>query len=357
MRRWIASALVNWYTKGVLPVSRAVERPEWRVKVMPLSVFGSDPACSDLSGRPSVPIARSRWLLLLLCLPGCGTTIVLHRYLEPKLVSPQPVQVRSEIPLDRVAVPVTARTASFFSGGLLRALEQMDKNAEARAREKRLQPFHEDIQRALDDFDFRREFWSALTAEFQASPWLRLDGPVAQFSAAAKGTLDRGTDKAQCVLETDYRLSQDGAFVAVHTLARYFPPNATEPAYFGHFVYLSAPVAGDTDEATLATWAADGGAALRRELTAAVRESMRMLRLDLSGTPAWPVPPPPKRPMSVTLPDPWALVVRTYTGNTLDESGDRVLMRHDNGNLISLSRKLDGHVARPAPRKPSRDDR
>ncbi len=185
------------------------------------------------------------------------------------------------------------------------------------------------------DFDFRREYWNKLEPIISKSPW---------FTVKSLEKLGAVTEKEAeefklplLILKVFFDLSSTFQVLTVQTQASLYTTNPDEREFFAIYTYYSDKI-GPKSEAT-ALWAADNAAALRQEARFGIEQNLKMIRYDLLQNPTNKNVETGKEiifPMRDTVTG--SLI--ELTGNLIEESEKRILMRVSIGNIFSLSTGL-----------------
>jgi len=278
--------------------------------------------------------------LLLVTTGACSSPR--HKALDPGLARIQDCAARSAIPQDHIVVYFEESKlsnpglATDLVGALLMlGARKIDDNLN-RDRRARAETAATALIAETRDFDFRREFWSALQSGFARSPWLK----VRSFESAVKAETPSGVDlgnRSYLTLHTSYRLSIDHRTLVLSTHAKLFVPGNREPAYFGDFTYYSGPASAPEGSAIVATWVKDRAAAYREALKDGIRATVQMLEIDVLG-PRSPGDAPRGEEVGFSQDDVdgGTIAVR---GPVLATQGNRVIVRLRDGNLVSVTRK------------------
>jgi hypothetical protein len=206
-----------------------------------------------------------------------------------------------------------------------------------RKREVRAVELGEPLWAATEDFDFPREFETALRATIAASPWLSLEGAPSEAPPAA-GKQGFGPPSVLLV-RPQHSLDRDGTVLFHATRVNFGVLGEKQDAYFSTLVWFSDPIGAPPGEAAIAAWSADRGARFRETHRAAIDDTMKMLRLDLlevgQGVAA------NGDGDEVSFWNPAAYERSKLRGVVLERSADRILLREKGGNLFSIPTSLE----------------
>lgn len=287
---------------------------------------------------------HSRSLAFLGCLLGsallasCAPT--LHRALDLNdLERIEKSNLRATITQEEPTIHVVKSTAGdnvAAGGGLCCVLigSVVDKQIDA-SRSRKAEAWIAPLLEVTSDVDFRKDYWEALLPALQALPWLKLG--ETELAVGPEELPDEWLEENVMLISSSNELTADGRGLVVGSSVKFWNEPDSKPSYFAFHSYVSGFMDTEDGEAAMAMWAANGAERYRAALAEGIRESIRMIRLDLpdaekqtgttTGTPAEIKIPP--------LIGGGALKVK---GEILEQGEDRVLFRAATGNLFSLPR-------------------
>lgn len=186
-------------------------------------------------------------------------------------------------------------------GGLLAALVE---SSIVKERQDALQGLIEPFYAQIDDYDFRREFWSALV------PFLRNGYPLPVANVvttpvtvpklfASRWAAELPAGKPVMVLRTRYTFAEQFRRLELETDLELWQRGRQEPTFANVYKYQSAALGGGERD-SIGQWSANGGARYRAALAEGIAETLRMLRLDAAGTPGELLEPRPGRAIART---------------------------------------------------------
>lgn len=196
-------------------------------------------------------------------------------------------------------------------GGLLAALVE---SSIVKERQDALQGVIEPFYSQIDDYDFRREFWSALVPFLRSGYPLPVSSVVTTPVTVPKFFADRWAaelpaGKSVMVLRTRYTFADQFRRLDVETDLDLWQRGKQQPTFANVYRYQSATV-GTGERESINQWSANGGARYRQALAEGIQETLRMLRLDAAGAP----------------------------GEVLDQRPGRAIVRSKDGRLVSSPR-------------------
>ncbi|MGQ0509247.1 MAG: hypothetical protein ACT4P9_01425 [Betaproteobacteria bacterium] len=196
-------------------------------------------------------------------------------------------------------------------GGLLAALVE---SSIVKERQDALQGAIEPFYSQIDDYDFRREFWSALVPFLRSAYPLPVANVVTTPVTVPKFFADRWAadlpaGKAVMVLRTRYTFADQFRRLDIETDLDLWQRGKQQPTFANVYRYQSATV-GSGERESINQWSANGGARYRQALAEGIQETLRMLRLDAEGA----------------------------TGEVLEPRPGRAIARSKDGRLVSSPR-------------------
>ncbi|NKB58362.1 MAG: hypothetical protein GKS00_18710 [Alphaproteobacteria bacterium] len=283
-------------------------------------------------------------LVIVLCLSiiagGCSSPFA-RKPLNPELSGQNlNLTVYSTIPKEQVSTQFNAVQLTISSPNIgvaiIGAFAAATVNtASVQIAEKRARNRMSPVWQSSADFDFRREYWNKLEPIISKSPW---------FTVTSLEKLGAVTEKEAeefklplLILKVFFDLSSTFQVLTVQTQASLYTTNPDEREFFAIYTYYSDKI-GPKSEAT-ALWAADNAAALRQEARFGIEQNLKMIRYDLLQNPTNKNVETGKEiifPMRDTVTG--SLI--ELTGNLIEESEKRILMRVSIGNIFSLSTGL-----------------
>jgi hypothetical protein len=240
-------------------------------------------------------------------------------------------RVTSYIPQERLTVQEESSNSLIFLsssniatigiGTFVNAMKQ--KQAEAAASQ---------ISNAINDVDFRRQFWAAVPSVTKEIPWLKAAEPKTSPIPFSIVTASRVSEASALVLSTGYALSQGcQRFVTATTIRFYLQGQNESEAAVSSIEYSSADIGSEDEDQAISLWIANNGAAYRKAVTESIAESTKMLRYALGmmgGNP----PEAQRR-------------VKLYQGSLatdvsiIEETEERVLLQGADGQFLSVAAK------------------
>lgn len=283
-------------------------------------------------------------LVLLLLLTGC---VAMPKYvaLSPETKSGLgEVRATSFVVQDEIIVVAQpSGVAAAVGGGLIAALidSSIAKGRQAEI-QSRIEPFYD----AVDDFDFRREFWITLVPYLQRSYPVKVADVKTAMMAMTRVDHDKvlaglPAGKGFMLIGTGYRFTPDYTRLTMLTGVDIWSGGRKEapqePVYSNLFVYQSAPLAA-ADGDPLQQWGANAGRLYRERVKEGIAETVRMFALDMEH---------PRFSDRQNDAGAKAITVRQVndfgatlevTGSVLYEDASRVTVRNSDGRLLSLPR-------------------
>ena len=273
--------------------------------------------------------------VMCLALSACAPTF--HKpFTEEARKQVGNLEVRVVIPQEAVIFSARAPGVAIATGGgLIPAL------IDSSIQKSRQMEFGSSIRETLDaivDYDFREVYASQLEKAVReqfpvtvgvASVVSRVPSQeeLAGLIAATKG------DKAYLQLLTRYEIEPNLSALTIRTSASLWRGTSAEKVYGNHLIY-QAPLPTIDMKVNGPAWAADGGKLFREQALIGIRETIRMLALDLSGRgllAAGKTDEPQKYKVNISgLP-------RDYPGRKVDGGDSRIVIRDRDGALFSLA--------------------
>lgn len=243
---------------------------------------------------------------------GCVTTGGHVPLAQEELGKLGELTVRSVVVQDEIVLtapePGVVQAAG---GGLLAALVE---SSIVKERQDALQGVIEPFYGEIDDYDFRKEFWSALVPFLGNGYPL----PVAHIVTtpvtvpkffANRWAAELPAGKSVMVLRTRYTFADRFRRLELETDLELWQRGRQEPTFANVYRYQSQSL-GSGERESLNQWAETRGARYRQALAEGIQETLRMLRLDAAGTP----------------------------GEVLDQRPARSIVRDKDGRLMSAPR-------------------
>jgi len=281
-----------------------------------------------------------RVLVFLVMLP-LGGCISMPHYIPLDTAAPnRPTEITALtfIPQDEIVVTAqSAGVAQAAGGGLLMAL--IDSSI-AKGRQEKIQAAIEPFYAAVDDVDFRAQYWSAIGSYLKQSFPLKVADVkttplVMTRDEHEKQLAALPASKAFMLIGTRYSFTPDFTRLEVITgIDVWRGGGKSEPIYSNLFRYQSSAVGNGDDSMKL--WSENSGKLYRAAIKEGVAETVKMLDLDMRY-PQLNKDQKSGRQMSTAkyVQAPSALQV---TGPALDEQPARIVLRHSDGRLYSLPR-------------------
>ncbi|MES2536669.1 MAG: hypothetical protein V4632_12435 [Pseudomonadota bacterium] len=250
------------------------------------------------------------------------------------------VGILSVIPQDEIiVVAANPGVTAAMGGGLIGALidSQIAKN-----RQNDIQKVVEPFYAAIDDVDFRKLMWAA----FAPSLHTAFDGKISEIRNTPLSMTPQERDqriaslapgKSFMYIGSNYSFTRDLTQLNVITSVDLWTGGRPEQVYSNVFNYRSAAVENKT--APMTAWADDGGKRYRAAIGESIREMVGMFQVDLKHPRLEGVDQGRSAPVrNVTVPIASGAYPLTITGPVLAEQGNRIIVRHADGRLYSLSR-------------------
>lgn len=284
--------------------------------------------------------------LALLALGGC-IQIPVYVPLDPTTrASLKEIRVVSAIPQDEIYLSAASPgVAAAMGGGLLAAVIESQI---AKGRQDAIQATIGPFYAAIDDIDFRKDYWQAVVPELgKLFPGAALDvkTTAAQMLLPERNKLVAAlpVGKGLVYLATRYSFTPDFSRLDMVTSidawrgGRQASADRPEPAYSNVLFYQSAQVAASGNDA-IALWGRDNAKLYRAALAEGIAETTRMMRLDAEHARIKGVDQRPQgstRTVEARKAAPGTVAV---TGPVLEESPARWVIRNNDGRLHSLAR-------------------
>lgn len=305
---------------------------------------------------------RLFWILSIvlgLGINGCATPT--PRFLGPEILSGvKSTEVISYIPQNELAVEYLVSQAGGQEGGLLGAMADAKMNKTRREwAQDRAKEINAQINYQVKGFDFRPQFWAAISPVIQETSWLGA-GQLQTFSTPVENaTAITVPGKARLVLGTGYYFSGNSRVIGVDTgLNIRLMGNNETPAAVNLLRYKSAEIGLEEDDAAIKLWLTDGGITFRKTVAEATTESAKMLRYALGlmgGNPPKPLRSatikvnltggdPPKSSLRISLRNAWK-GKSSYAGWVklkgwvIEETAERIIFQDSSGTFLSLPAK------------------
>jgi hypothetical protein len=143
------------------------------------------------------------------------------------------------------------------------------------------------LTEAAKDFDFRRHFWARLDEEMHGEGRFKV-AEVLTFSGERSYTEQSASVDGEAVdaildLRTQYALSPDLRSFVMSTQVLLQARDDNREIYRCRYDFTTPPVAEGEYEAAIAAWAANDAALYRAAAVLGMRETLKMLRFDLTG--------------------------------------------------------------------------
>lgn len=253
------------------------------------------------------------------------------KYVEMRVV------VLQEGPIFSARPPGVAAAAG---GGLIPAL--IDASVQ-KSRQEAMVGKVSTILEAVHDYDFRGEYAASLNAELQNGFPLKvgkLSIVPSSLSHESANALIAATKGGSGLLQliTYYELEPNLSAMTIRTSASLWSEGNQEKAYSNHLIFQANSGSLDLDR-NVELWSAEGGLRLRGQFLKGIRETLKMLVLDL-GTKEL-----PETQKSATKPssnDKFAFhmagLPQQLEGSLIASEEGRVIFRDKAGALFSLPR-------------------
>ena len=284
--------------------------------------------------------------LALLALGGCVQIPVYVPLDAAVRASLKEIRVVSAIPQDEIYLSAASPgVAAAAGGGLLAAVIESQI---AKSRQDAIQATIGPFYAAIDDIDFRKDYWKAVLPELGKlfpGAALEVKTTAAQMMLAERNKLVEAlpAGKGLIYLSTRYSFTPDFSRLDVITSidawrgGRQASADRPEPAYSNVLFYQSAPVAATGNDA-IRIWGRDEAKLYRAALAEGMAETTRMMRLDAEHARIKGVDqkmPGSTRSVEARKAAPGMAAV---TGPVLEESPARWVIRNNDGRLHSLAR-------------------
>jgi hypothetical protein len=247
------------------------------------------------------------------------------------------VDVRSVVVQDEVIAKADpSMVSAAMGGGLIPAL--VDASI-TRARQERLQTAMEAFYAAVEDYDFRADYWPQLTRLLQEGYPLKVvkitTTPRTLSSKERQQIVPNlQPEEAYLLLLTDYYLSTDLRSLNVSTVANLWVKGQDSPVYKNRMTYQSKALPVDGEQAAKA-WATDNGKPFYDKLKEGIRETLAMLSLD--AKPSMPVQTKPEQvKVEYNFGQGAPASRHSMQGTLVEKRGDRYVIRDAAGQLYSL---------------------
>ena len=242
------------------------------------------------------------------------------------------VEVTNAVWQDEIVVRAEASGAAAAVGGLLGAFIE---SKVAESRQDTIQGDVDSLYASIDNVNYRAMLDQALNEGFKGSTAV----PVANIKTTPVSLTRTDLENLRKQLAKDagfmyvgsnLTLTSDYRRLDITAGADIFQGGKDKPVYSNIYYYQSAPI-GDGGPASLAKWAADGGAAYRKALQEGVQQIARMMRLDSEAAATEPAGAP-----TVKLVRIGTGITQEVQGPVLEEVNGRVIARAADGRLHSL---------------------
>jgi hypothetical protein len=191
------------------------------------------------------------------------------------------------------------------------------------------------LQSATRDIGFQEPYWTALDEAVKSVEWLKVETVQHEQAVAGRVRSSEVEGRSRLVAETYLSLSDDATVLQVDTTLSFYAQSHPEtPVAKTQVSYVSAEACHDPDRA-IDEWTANGAAAYRRALEAAIVghvESIRIALRFMGGDEGR------ARPTSLLYRPTPSDLCSSEAGALMAEDKDRVIFRTDSGNFLSLPR-------------------
>lgn len=290
-------------------------------------------------------IRKFTTLALVAGLAACGTAPKYVPLAASAKSSMTSIEVRNAFPQDEVfVVAKNPGVSAALGGGLLGAL--IDSQV-ADSRQKDLQSVIEPFYAAVDDVDYRTEFWAAMEPRVKQSFSGQIGSMKANPAMLDLGDVKKAKESLQSgqgllFLHTRYEFTDDYKYLVTKTAVNLWSGTSKDPIFSNIYSYESKPSSG----AGISAWSDKQGKAYREAVQEGAREIAHMLTLDLTyqriegkdtGL-AQPAETLTLEGHQVFSPVGSGKPVQV-SGPVLDKQAERVVIRDAEGRLWSLANK------------------
>jgi hypothetical protein len=224
------------------------------------------------------------------CLPLSALEAAKLRSIRVASVIPQAEVQAEAVPVQGTHIQVPL--VGFFPAVIASVAVTMAAQSAAESQaQNRLAAAHALLPPLLEttrDFDVRQQFWSRLQSTLGDDARFRVLDIATLAEAPVEAARPAAGEAADAVLElrTHYALTPDLRSFGMTTRARLLAREDNRELY-GCTLYFTTPPASDGEnEAAVAAWAAQGAALYRAAAMMGVEQTIKMLRMDLTGADA-----------------------------------------------------------------------
>lgn len=224
-------------------------------------------------------------------------------------------------------------------GGIVGAVVDVSVDA---ARRRETQDRVRKLCEEITDYDFRSNYWVAISNEIEAPSWLNVKTFQTLTSGSPNVTKDMVAQNAMLNVGSEYYLSQDCRVLIAITGIGLYPPGKTGKPAAAIMVYYYSPEIGAPEGAeAIPLWTANGAAPYRSAADEGIRESAKLIHhaLQFMGR----QPGADERPATIKFRQTHArgdFGLNTgrvkLKGVVLEESPERIIFRSKSGGIYSL---------------------
>jgi hypothetical protein len=267
---------------------------------------------------------------------------------------PQDDVQQQTMPMIRTVVRPAVGAAAPSSSGLLGAIighliVDAMINTDVKKRMEEAALAFPALMEQVKDFDFRAEFWTRLDAALGADTRFRVL-EIKTFSAERSYVEQPDTVRGEPIdavldLRTQYALSADlRAFVMTTEVLLQARPDGRE-LYRCEYSFVTPPASSGNAEAAIAAWAAQEGALYRAAAVIGMEQTLKILRLDLTGDDA-PRPSGEEIRVGEVRTRPGVVIHAPVTGYLVNREGNLIITRDAKGRMRAA---MEAEAFAPSP--------
>lgn len=285
--------------------------------------------------------AASTLAAAVVCICATGCAPAFHKPMTDQAKTRiKEVEVRAivvqEGPIFSARAPGVAAAAG---GGLIPAL--IDASIQ-NSRQKELVSKVSGMLDGIDTYDFRAEYANSLTALGQKGFPLNIVKQTVTPHAYSRSDLDKAiaatkAGKPLLLLITHYELEPNMSALSMRTSASLWADGEVEKAYGNHFIF-QAPTYGTDTASNANKWGESNAKLLCEQITLGVRETLRMLAMDLAARGVTPQDSAAFKSSSARYSFNVGGLSQYVMGVGQGVEQGRVVMRDEQGALFSLPR-------------------
>jgi hypothetical protein len=224
------------------------------------------------------------------CLPLAAAQAAKLRSIRVASAIPQAQVQADTVPVQgtHIQVPLVGFFPAVIASVAVTMAAQSAAESQAQNRLAAAQAMLPPLLETTRDFDVREQFWSRLQRALSDDARFRvLDvATLAEDRVEAARPMAGEAADAMLELRTQYALTPDLRSFGMTTRARLLAREDNRELYGCTYYFATPPVAQGENEAAVGTWAAQGAVLYRAAALMGVEQTIKMLRLDLTGADA-----------------------------------------------------------------------